>query len=49
MKAITPFATGSNAILGNEIIDEHFLQIIYRHDLSDWAEEINHYLRTQEK
>jgi len=44
---ITYSFTGLNA-LGNEI-NEHFLQIIYRHDLSDWAEDINHYLKTQEK
>lgn len=39
---ITYSFTGLND-LGNEI-NRHFLQIIYQHDLSDWADDINHYL-----
>ena len=42
---ITYSFTGLNA-LGNEI-NEHFLQIIYRHDLADWAEDINRYIKTR--
>jgi hypothetical protein len=39
---ITYSFTGLNEI-GNQI-NEHFLGIIYQHDLSDWATDINHYL-----
>jgi len=39
---ITYSFTGLNET-GNEI-NRHFLQIIYQHNLSDWAEDINHYL-----
>jgi hypothetical protein len=40
--AITYSFTGLNE-MGNQI-NQHFLQIIYRHNLSDWADDINHYL-----
>jgi len=39
---ITYSFTGLNEI-GNQI-NEHFLSIIYQHNLSDWAADINHYL-----
>jgi hypothetical protein len=44
---ITYSFTGLNEA-GNEI-NEHFLSIIYQHDLSDWADDINHYLQTKDK
>jgi len=45
--AITYSFTGLNE-MGNQI-NQHFLQHIYQHDLSDWADDINHYLQTKDK
>jgi hypothetical protein len=44
---ITYSFTGLNE-MGNQI-NQHFLQHIYRNDLSDWADDINHYLQTKDK
>ena len=44
---ITYCFTGLNE-MGNQI-NQHLLHAIYRHDLSDWADDINHYIQTKDK